>query len=81
MLANQRKEDVLPTVRRFLAATVILVPLGGLSGTAMGQDEPEPIVFPTGSFVSVENPFAMLEFDDDAVAPTGSEPRRGVAPR
>jgi hypothetical protein len=45
------------------AATVVL--LGGLGGTITAQERSEPVAFPTGSFVSVENPDMLLEFHED----------------
>ena len=45
------------------AATVVL--FGGLGGTITAQDPSEPVAFPTGSFVSVENPDMLLEFHED----------------
>jgi hypothetical protein len=47
----------------------MLALLGGPGGSVTAQDEsepePEPMAFPTGSFVSVENPDMLLEFQED----------------
>jgi len=53
------------TLRLSFAGMVILALLGGLEGMVAAQEESEPMAFPTGSFVSVENPDMMLEFHED----------------
>jgi len=54
------------TLRLSLVGTVILALLAGLSGAVVAQsEESEPMAFPTGTLVAVENNYLLLEFHED----------------